>query len=119
MTVPSQQNTSLTDFVVVLLDWLDERDVDPTHVDTAFTVLADHRSRLLLQVMHTYDEEITLADAAEGVASRETGKPIVDISADHVADVYISLYHDHLPRLVDAGLLEYDQERDLVTPSSL
>ncbi len=119
MTVPSQQNTSLTDFVVVLLEWLDERDVDPTQVDTAFTVLADHRSRLLLRVMHTYDEEITLADAAEGVASRETGKPIVDISADHVADVYISLYHDHLPRLVDAGLLEYDQERDLVTPSTL
>ena len=118
MTVPSQRNSSFADFVLVLLDWLDDRDVDPTLVDSAFAVLADHRSRLLLRVMHTYDEEVTLADAAEGVASRETGKPIVDISAEHVADVYISLYHDHLPRLVDAGLLEYDQERDLVTPSN-
>jgi len=53
------------------------------------------------------------------VAIRETGHNVADIPAEQVQKVYLSLYHDHLPRLVDAGLLEYDQERDLVTPNGL
>ncbi len=67
--------------------------------------------------MRTYDEEITLPDAAEEVAVRESGSTVQELSADRVANVYLSLYHDHLPRLIDAGLLEYDQERDLVWPT--
>ncbi|MDZ7730808.1 MAG: hypothetical protein U5K37_07710 [Natrialbaceae archaeon] len=46
------------------------------------------------------------------VAIRERGKPLVDISADYIARIYITLYHDHLPKVVDAGLLQYDQERE-------
>ncbi|WIV66030.1 DUF7344 domain-containing protein [Natrialbaceae archaeon AArc-T1-2] len=99
-----------------VLDRLESADLSAESVDTALQLLADKRRRLLLEVVRTYDEELTLPDAAEEVARRETGRPVVDLPAEHVKRVYISLYHDHLPRLVDAGLLEYEQERDLVEP---
>ncbi|WP_255169768.1 DUF7344 domain-containing protein [Natrononativus amylolyticus] len=119
MTVTSHSGFGCAEFVLALLEWLEHREEQPAAIDEAFRLLANHRRRLFIEVMCTYQEEVTLPDAAEEVASRETGLPVVEISAERVADVYISLYHDHLPRLVDADLLEYDQERDLVAPVAL
>lgn len=106
-------------FVLEALDHLETCEASADAVDEAFELLAEQRRRLLLEVMRTYAEPLTLPDAAEEVAVRETGRPVPNIPAERVAEIYTSLYHDHLPRLVDAGLLEYDQERDLVSPGRL
>ncbi|MGQ3411774.1 hypothetical protein [Natrinema versiforme] len=122
MTSKSHSERDCVEFVRTVLDWLDEHDesdASAESLDDAFALLADQRRRLLLAVMQTYGEELTLPDAAEEVAVRETGHSVTNISAERVQEVYLSLYHDHLPRLVDAGLLEYDQERDLVAPDAV
>ncbi|APW96495.1 hypothetical protein CHINAEXTREME_01365 [Halobiforma lacisalsi AJ5] len=124
MTATSNSEFDCAEFALALLEWLDDRSDDEVPaeagtVDDALELLASERRRLFLQVMRTYGEAITLPDAAEEVAVRETGDAVRELSAERVADVYISLYHDHLPRLVDAGLLDYDQERDLVSPARL
>ncbi|MFC4436772.1 MULTISPECIES: DUF7344 domain-containing protein [Natrialbaceae] len=116
MTNTSHSEFDGVEFVLAMLDWLEQREESSEAVDEAFELLADERRRLLLQVMRTYSEELTLPDAAEEVAVRENGCKVTELSAERVANVYISLYHDHMPRLVDAGLLDYDQERDLVIP---
>ncbi|MFP8952937.1 hypothetical protein ACLI4Z_08195 [Natrialbaceae archaeon A-arb3/5] len=116
MTGPSHSEFDYAEFVFASLDWLDEREVPPEAVDDALELLGSSRRRLFLDVVRTYGESLTLPDVAEEVAIRETGTPVPELSAEEVADVYISLYHDHLPRLVQSGLVEYDQERDLVTP---
>lgn len=117
MTTTSHSEFDCAEFVCAVLDWLDGREESIQSLDEAFELLAHTRRRLLLEVMRTYGEQLTLPDAAEEVAVRESGRSVADLSAERVANVYISLYHDHLPRLVDAGLLEYDQERDLVSPA--
>lgn len=122
MTSTSNPEHDCIEVVQTVLGWLDEhdeRDASAEALDDAFELLADQRRRLLLAVMRTYGEELTLPDAAEEVAVRETGLNVTNIPAERVREVYLSLYHDHLPRLVDAGLLEYDQERDLVAPSAV
>ncbi|WP_254528165.1 DUF7344 domain-containing protein [Natrinema gelatinilyticum] len=119
MTYTPHSDLDVVEFVQQMLDWLDEDDVSAEAMTDAFSLLADRRRRLLLEVMRTYEEELTLPDAAEEVAVRETGDIVTDIPAEQVTEVYLSLYHDHLPRLVDAGLLEYDQERDLVAPAAV
>lgn len=119
MTATSHPDSNRVEFVLTVLDRLDRCDVAADTVDETFGLLAHRRRRLLLEVMRTYGESLTLPDAAEEVAVRETGRQVPNISAERVHEVYISLYHDHLPRLVEAGLLAYDQERDLVSPQAL
>ncbi|ELY61157.1 DUF7344 domain-containing protein [Natronolimnohabitans innermongolicus] len=116
MTTTPHQEPDCVDFVLTVLDELDACEASARTIDDAFGLLADQRRRLLLEVMRTYGEELTLPDVAEEVAVRETGRQVPNISAERVHETYLSLYHDHLPRLVDAGLLEYDQEGDLVIP---
>ncbi|THE66291.1 hypothetical protein D8Y22_03190 [Salinadaptatus halalkaliphilus] len=119
MTSKSHSEFDRTEFVSAILDWLDGHEAATDSVDEALELLANSRRRRLLEVIRTYNESLTLADAAEEVAVRETGRPVPELSAELVANVYISLYHDHLPRLVDADLLEYEQERDLVAPAAI
>ncbi|RQG98101.1 DUF7344 domain-containing protein [Natrarchaeobius chitinivorans] len=119
MTSTPHPEFNCAEFVLAVLDWLESRENAPEAIDTSLELLANSRRRVFLRVMRTYEEPLTLPDAAEEVAVRETGVSVPELSAEHVADVYISLYHDHLPRLVDAGLLEYDQERDLVSPAEI
>ncbi len=118
MTATVDSEVDCAEFAHAVLDWFDGRDEPATIADTAFELLANSRRRLFIQVMRTFGETVTLPDAAEAVAARETGRSVAELSAERIARVYISLYHDHLPRLVEHGLLEYDQERDLVAPAT-
>ncbi|MFD1515350.1 helix-turn-helix domain-containing protein [Halomarina rubra] len=89
-----------------------------THgADEGFDLLADYRRREVLALVDEH-HEITLPDVADEVAIEEFQTSIVEIPPDDVLDVYLSLYHDHVPRLEAADLVEYDQERDLVALSA-
>jgi hypothetical protein len=57
---------------------------------------------------------MALADLADELAVREHGATIDGIPADTVTEIYLSLYHCHVPLLVEANVVEYDQEHDLV-----
>lgn len=83
--------------------------------DTAFELLAHRRRRTALRCLSDHAPSISLADLAEQVAVRETGRPLPDIDPDEVLQVYLSLYHVHVPKLADAAVVEYVQDRDLVT----
>lgn len=107
------------EIVSKVLDWMDREDASPDLLSDAFQLLSVRRRRVTLRVVREYDDDLTLPDLAEEVAIRESHKPIPEISPETVTEVYISLYHDHMPRMVDTGLLEYEQERDLVSPGTL
>ena len=89
----------------------------PASADAAgerwFSLLSSRRRRFALRVLADH-ESITLADLADEVAIREYGGPITRISADDVLRTYLSLYHAHVPKLVDAGVVTYDQDEDTV-----
>lgn len=119
MTEIQNGNQEFVDVALTVLDHLEGDDFHPEAVDAALRLLSDRRRRLFLEVVTAYEEELTLADAAEAVAEREAGQSVVELSPERIKEVYISLYHDHLPRLLEAGLLEYEQERDLVSPGYL
>lgn len=55
-----------------------------------------------------------MPDMAELVAERERAERLPDIDAETVRDVYLSLYHTHVPVLENADVVRYEQERDLV-----
>jgi hypothetical protein len=74
-------------------------------LDSIFEILVAERRRNALYVLYRHAGPVSLADLADEVASLE-GEPIERVAT--------SLYHTHLPRLVEAGVAEYDAEEDLV-----
>lgn len=85
--------------------------VSPTAL---FDALGDVRRRHALVTLLTHGD-LSLPDLADEVAVAEHDDHLPEIDPDAVLQVYLSLYHTHVPKLSDVGLVEYDQERDFVT----
>lgn len=82
-------------------------------LDTVFESLANERRRYVLyHLRSTLDNVATFTELRDAVASREseTGLP----SQETVDRVAISLKHSHLPKLDDAGLIDYDVRTETI-----
>lgn len=84
-------------------------------INTVFNVFAHHRRRYALHELHQYEKPMALADLADEIAVREKETALTAIPADEVKQIYMSLYHRHIPELSEAGFVRYNQERDTVT----
>lgn len=92
-------------------------DPDALSLDALFDALADRRRRYVLHCLRESRTPMALADLADEVATREQEAPISEVPAEEVKRVYVSLYHAHVPKLADASIVEYSQQRDLVALS--
>lgn len=73
-------------------------------------MLLSHRfRRVVIDCLCEYDETLTLADLADEVACRCRDETIEDVDAAEVKQTYMALYHTHLPKLIDYGVVEYDK----------
>lgn len=71
------------------------------------------RRRYLLYCLRLYSNPVRLSDVAYQITvweGQDTGEDI----AKERHRTYMSLYHDHLPELVEADLVAYDQQEDVV-----
>jgi hypothetical protein len=57
---------------------------------------------------------MSLPDLADECVVMEHRKAFDDIPGETVKRMYISLYHTHIPKLVEFSVVEYDQESDSV-----
>lgn len=83
--------------------------------DTLLDVLSYSRRRQILSRLDSGRTPMSLANLADEIVVHERDAPLAEIPAGDVKQVYMSLYHSHVPRLEDADLVEYDQERDAVS----
>lgn len=96
-----------------------ESDVLPTTVldlDHVYESLAHPRRRYLCYTL-LEDTEWSLTDLATKVAAWENEVPEHAVSDDQRDKVYVSLYHVHVPKLVDLGVLSFDEWTETVTPA--
>lgn len=83
--------------------------------DCVHAMLEDRRRRLVLDVV----DELGVAtrrDVATQVAAREREIPPHEVTEDHRTEVTISLYHIHVPKLVEVGVLEVENEMGRIRP---
>lgn len=74
-------------------------------LDELFDVLSDRRRRFVLYYLDGANERATREALVDRIAVREA----VDGEGPIREHVLAELHHVHLPRLQDAGLVEYDQ----------
>lgn len=85
--------------------------------DVAFDLLANRRRQHALACLCERPGSIPLDELAEDVAARERWSPRTEPDDEEVRTVAVSLYHSHLPKLADAGVVDYDRDRDMVAVS--
>lgn len=85
----------------------DQQDV-PTTLDV--------RERYVLYCLSEHGQ-MALRDLADEVTVWERDTLLPDVPPDECREVYLSLYHTHVPRLERAGLVDYASDRDLLSLS--
>jgi DNA-binding transcriptional ArsR family regulator len=85
--------------------------------DDVFHLLQNERRRRVLQYLEETDGTVEMGDIAEQVAAWEHDTTVRALSSDQRQRVYIALYQAHLPKLDEAGVIEYNQNRGRVEPT--
>jgi DNA-binding transcriptional ArsR family regulator len=94
------------------IDALESAD-SPVSTDALLGLLSDFRRRQAILTLVRHDD-LPLPDLADEVTVAERDEYLSNIDPDDVLEVYLSLYHTHVPKLAAAGLVEYDQDDDYV-----
>jgi hypothetical protein len=87
-------------------------DSDTISQNGAYDILSNERRRFVLSYLSRVDGPVELGELAEEIGRWETGSE--SLSRKERKRVYVSLYQTHIPRLADAGVIEYDSETGLV-----
>ncbi len=79
--------------------------------DAVFEVLADADRRIALSYLARTDGPTPVDDVVDAVVREAAGG---DAGVDARGRVAAAFHHNHLPRMADAGLVDYDVERRTV-----
>lgn len=110
----SSVDTSIPDEIRSVTE---ENDVERLSKDIIFELLKNRRRREVLSYLLETEETVTLGELAEQIAAWENDTEINALSSDQRKRVYVALYQTHLPKMDDAGIIDYDQDRGLITLS--
>lgn len=82
--------------------------------DHIYTALCHARRRYLCYIL-SQKTELSLTEMATKIAALEHGVSEPEVPENQREQVYVSLYHTHVPKLDDADVLAFDQDRETVT----
>ena len=90
-------------------------DATAEQMNRLFGLLTDRRRRYVLKRLQTANQPISLEELVADISAWEDTPPPETSPTDRVNEVTVSLQHCHLPKLADAGLIEYDRSTKNVT----
>lgn len=91
----------------------DSSDTPSVDRSTLHDLLSSERRRHVLSCLGEHGP-MALPDLADEVAEREHDAALPQVPEDAVLTIYLSLYHTHVPKLAQADVVSYDQDRDAV-----
>ncbi|WP_436344211.1 DUF7344 domain-containing protein [Natronorubrum sp. FCH18a] len=89
-----------------------------TEFNTLLELCQDRHRRIVLAVLATEQRSLTVNDLTKAIVKHNHHTPLTEISKEESKQIRLSLYHIHIPKLEDLSLVTYDQERQLVEPTS-
>lgn len=111
-----QQTKSLTELNAedVPIEQTAEPPDEALPLDVVFDILRNRRRRLVLSAIEERDGSTTLSELAEHIGGIENSKSPHALNAQERKRVYVGLYQCHLPKMDDAGAIEFEQNRGTV-----
>ena len=86
--------------------------------DTLLDLCGDEHRRIVLGTLLDERRALTTRDLSEAIVEYNHHAPLRAVSGKAMARIRIDLHHVHVPKLVAAGLVEYDDDRELVEPTA-
>ncbi|WP_199268380.1 DUF7344 domain-containing protein [Halomarina oriensis] len=83
-------------------------------LDTVFEILKNRRRRDILQYLWQHEGTANIGELAEHIAALENDIEVSALSSSQRKRVYIGLYQCHLPKMDDAGIVDFDKHRGTV-----
>jgi DNA-binding transcriptional ArsR family regulator len=82
--------------------------------DLVFEILSNPRRRFTIYYLRQHGEPVDLQELAAQVAAWENEVDVEELTKQERKRVYVSLYQTHVPKLADAGIIDYDQDAGTV-----
>ena len=113
--VLSDQEGAVTELETVTLERGGEDPASDVPLDVIFEILKNERRRLVLGFLVDAEDTVTQGELAEHIAAIENDTSVSNLGAQQRKRVYIGLYQCHLPKMADAGAVEFNQDRGLIS----
>jgi DNA-binding transcriptional ArsR family regulator len=110
----STQSPTISSDSVRSVDEPANHGMDRLPSDQLFHLLANQRRRRVLYYLREHEETVSLRELAEQIAAWEHGISVRTLGSNERQRVYISLYQNHLPKLDDNGVIDYNQSRGTI-----
>ncbi|MFW5919681.1 MAG: DUF7344 domain-containing protein [Halanaeroarchaeum sp.] len=86
--------------------------------DELFDVLANQRRRFAVHLLkREEDDTVAIGDMADQIAAWENGIDKAEITGTERKRVYTALQQSHLPKMDEAGVVEFNKNRGTVEPT--
>lgn len=83
-------------------------------LDDVFEALGHSLRRYLVSTLVNGSNEATLSELSTKIASWELDKSENEVTDAERKSIYISLYHSHIPKLADLGVLDYEEQENII-----
>lgn len=90
---------------------------ESVELDTVRRLCRDQRWYVALAVLTEQERQLTVNDLTKAIVRHDHDAPITEADTDVVAEIQDELIEEQIPALTDAGIVEYDRERELVEPT--
>jgi len=92
-----------------------ESSVEGIPVETMYDMLRNKRRRLVLHyLLNSRDHEAVLGSVATQIAAWENEIPVSAVTSTLRKRTYNTLQQNHLPKMDEAGLIEYERDRGTI-----
>lgn len=88
-------------------------------LDVQLDLLADAERRRVLTILADAAAPLMLREIANELVTQEHASTLSDVPAKEVRNAFIRLHHGHIPKLAEAGVIDYDADRQRIDHISL
>jgi hypothetical protein len=93
---------------------MSQSSTDALSQDQAYDLLSNSRRRYVISQLREERGPVELNELSRRLAAWENETPVEDLTDQQKKRVYVSLYQTHIPKLADAGIIDYDSEAGTV-----
>lgn len=91
---------------------------DSTAFETVLDLCRHQQRRIVLAVLDNEQRSLTRNDLTRSILKYNHQVPVTEASDEVRTEIQMMLHHVHIPKLQSSGVIEYDTERQLVTPTN-